>query len=157
MIVIVFGVAGSGKTTVGKLLAERAGFSFIDADDHHPPENIAKMRAGIPLTDEDRAGWLDELRWLLLTSDNIVLACSALKTAYREKLTVASAVRFVYLNAEPDIVAARLANRPGHFMPASLIDSQFAALEEAGSEALSIDASLSPNEIVNTIIAEFSL
>ncbi|MDM7922224.1 MAG: gluconokinase [Pyrinomonadaceae bacterium] len=161
MIVIVFGVAGSGKTTVGRLLAERAGFSFIDADDHHPPENIAKMRSGSPLTDEDREGWLTKLRTLLLDSEgaghNVVLACSALKSAYREKLTVSPAVRFVYLKADPNIIAARLAARPGHFMPANLIESQFATLEEPQSGVITIDATLPPDAIVDHIISEYRL
>lgn len=131
--VVVMGVTGSGKTTVGKLLAANTGWQFYDADDFHPPENVAKMRAGTPLTDEDRQPWLLRLRELIETElkagRSLVLACSALRNAYRETLAAAGNVRFAWLKISEATAAARLAQRSGHFMPSSLVPSQFAALE----------------------------
>lgn len=130
---IIAGVSGSGKTTIGRLLAEKLGCEFADADGFHPPENIAKMSAGVPLTDEDRAGWLDALGRHLAAHDSIVLACSALKQAYRDRLrALAGELRFVVLIADRAILRERLDERQSegsHFMPASLLDSQLATLE----------------------------
>lgn len=150
--VVVMGVAGSGKTTVGAALAERLGWRFVDADDHHPPANIDKMRRGIPLDDDDRGPWLATLNHLLRThqasspagagAGGVVLACSALTRAYRDRLTAGvEDTTVVYLRAEPDVLAARLRARPGHFMPADLLASQLATLEEPlADDALCLDA-----------------
>lgn len=156
--IILMGVSGSGKTTIGKLLAEALGWPFYDADDFHPPANVERMRQGIALTDEDRKPWLAALARLiaeaLANDQSIVLACSALKEEYRAQLKPRGAnddvVRFVYLHVPPEVAAARLKDRHGHFMPASLVPSQFAALEEP-ADAIVIDATQSPDEIVREI------
>jgi gluconokinase len=142
MIVVVMGVAGSGKTTVGTALAEALGWPFRDADDYHPPENVAKMSAGIPLRDEDRWPWLarvaSEMRRVAGQEGNAVLACSALKQAYRDRLATAGDVRFVHLAGDYDTIASRLAQRHHKYMPATLLGSQFATLEPP-ADALEID------------------
>jgi len=133
MIVIVMGVSGSGKSTTGGALARTLGWPFVEGDDLHPPANVAKMAAGIPLTDDDRWPWLDrivdELRALSKTSPDIVVACSALKQCYRDRLAPAGDVRFVHLHGDRETIAARLATRHHRYMPATLLDSQFATLE----------------------------
>jgi gluconokinase len=134
MVVVVGGVAGSGKTTVGKLLAGRLGWRFADADAFHPPANVAKMRAGIPLTDEDRWPWLRAISsWIserITAGDSAVVTCSALKREYREFLLAGRpAVRMVFLTVSPGADEARLEHRPGHFFGAGLRASQFADLE----------------------------
>jgi carbohydrate kinase (thermoresistant glucokinase family) len=133
MIVVVMGVSGSGKSTTGAALARTLGWPFVEGDDLHPPENVAKMAAGVPLTDTDRWPWLDrivaELRALSQTHAHIVLACSALKASYRERLARAGDVRFVHLHGDRETIAARLAVRQHRYMPATLLDSQFATLE----------------------------
>jgi gluconokinase len=145
MIVVVMGVCGCGKTTVGKALAAALGWRFFDADDFHPPANIEKMAAGIPLTDTDRWPWLDRLAAELGATEraggHAVLACSALRQAYRDRLAVAGDVRFVHLRGDRATIAARVAARPGHYMPATLVDSQFAALE-LPAEAIDVDITL---------------
>src|ERR687884_346052 len=136
--IILMGVTGSGKTTIGQLLAEELSWPFYDADDFHPPENVERMSKGIALTDEDRKPWLAALARLIedaLDNDqSLVLGCSALKEAYRAQLkppgVSADAVRFVYLRVPIEVAAARTHERRNHFMPASLVPSQFAALEE---------------------------
>lgn len=131
-LVVVMGVSGSGKTTLGRALAERLRVPFGDADDFHPPANIAKMSSGIPLDDADRMPWLRALgAWLAGHRDTgAVITCSALERAYRDVLRGAvPALGFVHLDPSPDVVRRRIAGRRGHFMPASLIDSQFRALE----------------------------
>ena len=129
MKIIIAGVSGSGKSTVGTLLAERLGCEFADADDFHPPENIAKMKAGIPLDDADRAGWLEALGNHLAGRGNIVLACSALKRIYRDRLReLAGPLEFFVLSLDRDLLVKRVESRE-HFMPASLLDSQLATLE----------------------------
>lgn len=148
---VVMGVAGAGKTTVGERIAAALGVTFLDADAFHPAENVAKMRSGVPLTDTDRAGWLQALRAELSAraarADGVVLACSALKAAYRGVLTDGNpGLRFVYLAISPEVAQARLAARPGHFMPPSLVVSQFDALEPP-SDALLVDA-MQPLELV---------
>ena len=130
MIVIVMGVSGVGKTTIGRLVAERLGWRFIDADDHHPPANVAKMAAGIPLEDADRWPWLDSLNEILRNERDAVLACSALKESYRKRLlTGIRGARVVFLDGDKALIASRLAARKHRYMPATLLDSQFAALE----------------------------
>jgi gluconokinase len=136
-LVVVMGVSGSGKTTVGAALAQRLGVPFADADDFHPPENITKMSAGIPLDDEDRRPWLETIAaWLAAHADaGGVASCSALKRSYRDILTeTAPDAFFVHLHGERDVVAARVAGRPGHFMPTALVDSQFDTLEPLAAD-----------------------
>ncbi len=158
MVIIVMGVSGSGKTTVGQRLAAALGWRFRDADDFHPPGNIAKMTAGIPLTDEDRAPWLSVLRELLentlAAGESLVLACSALRRSYRERLTVdAARQRWVYLRAPRELIAERLKARLGHYMPAALLDSQLAALE-VPEDALVVEATADPDTLVATLLRE---
>ncbi len=154
---LVMGVSGSGKSTIARLLADKLGWSFFDADDFHPPENIVKMKAGIPLTDSDRQPWLDRLSELLrneiAAERHPVLACSALKQSYRDRLLAGTKdVGIVFLRGEKDLIASRMHNRPGHFMPAALLDSQFAALEApSGHEVTTIDLALTPAEILASI------
>ena len=149
------GVTGCGKTTVGALLAEDCGWSFHDADDFHPAENVAKMKSGAPLDDEDRWPWLERLNDLLVDSErqgtNLVLACSALKQAYRDRLARGcAAARFVFLDGEPELMRARLAVRRGHYMNPELLASQFAILERP-QDALRLDAAGSQEELVRSI------
>jgi gluconokinase len=158
VVIIVMGVSGSGKTTVGQRLAAALGWRFRDADDFHPPGNIVKMTAGIPLTDEDRAPWLAVLRELLentlAAGESLVLACSALRRSYRERLTVdAARQRWVYLRAPRELIAERLKARLGHYMPAALLDSQLAALE-VPEDALVVEATADPDTLVATILRE---
>lgn len=152
--VVVMGVSGAGKTTVGSLLANKLGWCFFDADDFHSPENRTRMAQGIPLTDEDRAGWLASLGELIdkQTSSNTpcVLACSALKQRYREMLAVCGRVRFAYLRGSYDQVETRLRRRKGHYMTVQLLQSQFEALEEP-QDAVIVDISHSPEEMVEII------
>jgi gluconokinase len=133
VIVVVMGVSGSGKSTVGEALARKLGWPFLDADAFHPPENVAKMASGTPLTDDDRWPWLDriaaELGQILARGESAVLACSALKQAYRDRLAPAGDVRFVHLTGDFETIAARIADRQHRYMPASLLASQFATLE----------------------------
>lgn len=157
MIIIVMGVSGSGKTTVGRLLAGRLGWPFYDGDDFHPVANVAKMSAGLPLTDADRAGWLsalaDLLRSRIAEGGSAVLACSALKQSYRRQLSVDSIqVRFVFLKGDYDLILERMKARPGHYMKADMLASQFAALEEPGDEAATISIVSPPAEIVEQIV-----
>ena len=131
-LVVVMGVSGSGKTTVGAALAQRLRVPFADADDFHPEANIAKMSAGIPLTDDDRGPWLATIAaWLAdHAASGGVASCSALRRSYREVLAAAAPqVFFVHLHGDPEVIATRVAGRPGHFMPAALVESQFATLE----------------------------
>ena len=145
----VMGVSGSGKTTVGAALAQRLRVPFADADDFHPPENVAKMAAGVPLDDADRLPWLHTIgAWLAAHADSGgVVSCSALKRSYRDVLRAAAPTQFfVHLDGSPEVVARRVQGRPGHFMPASLVDSQFATLEPLGPDengvALDLDRSV---------------
>lgn len=162
MIIILMGVTGCGKTTVGQALAAAQGWAFYDGDDYHPAENVAKMRTGVPLTDDDRRPWLAVLRAILtrhLAADtSAVLACSALKAAYRAMLRTDAEepIRFVYLHATPALIHARLRTRAHHFMPASLIASQFAALE-APADALTLDAALPVTALVEEIRRDLHL
>jgi gluconokinase len=152
---VVMGVSGSGKTTVGVAIAKALGIAFFDGDDLHSPAARAKMTAGTPLTDEDRAPWLDRIGRLLADDaahpDGAIVACSALRGAYRDRLRaiVGPPLRFVFLKGDKALMRARVAARKGHYMPASLIDSQFAALESPEGEAdaltLRADADVADN------------
>lgn len=160
MILVMMGVCGCGKSTVGEALAKSLGWRFLDADDFHPPANVAKMAGGTPLTDEDRWPWLDgiadELAAILARGEHAVLACSALRQAYRDRLARAGDVRFVHLAGDRATIAARLAERKHRYMPSSLLDSQFAALE-APAEALVVDVSQDIDRQVAQVIAAFGL
>lgn len=160
MIILVMGVSGVGKSTIGHALAQQLGWQFVDADDFHPAANVAKMRAGIPLTDADRAPWLQSLRTsidgLLAASQPAVLACSALKRAYREQLVTGPEVKLVFLRADFGVIAERMAARQGHYMNPKLLESQFADLE-APHDALSLDAGRPVPEIVAGIRASFGI
>ena len=154
MIVVVMGVTGCGKSTVGAALAQRLGLRFVDADDFHPPGNVAKMAAGTPLTDEDRWPWLDrlasELRAIEDSGGSAVLACSALKEAYRARIVMAGDVRFVHLVGDQATIASRLAERKHRYMPPSLLASQFATLERPAN-AVEIDVRLPVGRQVDDI------
>ncbi|HEY0814657.1 MAG TPA: gluconokinase [Pseudonocardia sp.] len=154
----VMGVSGSGKTTVGAALAQRLRVPFEDADDLHPAANVAKMSAGIPLDDRDRLPWLHTVgRWLADHSGTGgVLSCSALRRSYRDILREAAPRQlFVHLEGSPEVVARRVAGRPGHFMPASLVQSQFATLEPLGDDenGLTLDLDQPVDRIVEEYLA----
>jgi gluconokinase len=156
MVIIVMGVSASGKTTVGQMLARALGWGFSDADDFHGPANIEKMKKGIPLTDEDRQPWLRSLRTAIeqwnRSDKSHILACSALKEEYRQTLGQNDPkVVFVYLQASFDLVSERLKARKGHFFNASLLQSQFEALETP-QDAVIVDASEKPYEIVSAVL-----
>jgi gluconokinase len=142
MIVLMMGVCGAGKSTTGKALADSLGWPFFDGDDFHPEANVARMAAGQPLTDADRWPWIERIaeamRGILDQGGNAVFACSALKTAHRQRMQRAGDVRIVFLNGDAETIGPRLAARTQHFMPASLLPSQFAALEVPG-DALVVD------------------
>jgi len=153
MIIFLMGVSGSGKTTVGEMLANQLGWKFADADAYHPPANVAKMAAGIPLTDEDRAPWLDALRRLIATwleaKENVVLACSALKQKYRDVLMIAPEVRLVYLRGSFELIEERMEERHGHYMKPGMLESQFETLEEPDNAIV-----VNVNDTVPNIVAE---
>lgn len=160
---VVMGITGSGKSTVGARLAKALGVDFVEGDDYHPPENIRRMAAGIPLTDDDRADWLRalaaRLRGASETGVGLVVTCSALKRSYRDRLRAAAPeVQFVYLQGSRELIAERVTGRRGHFMPASLLDSQFATLEEPGSDepVWTCDIEHAPQQIVDDIVARAS-
>lgn len=162
MVVILSGVTGSGKTTIGRRLAHELGWAFYDADAFHSEASVEKMRRGIPLEDEDRLPWLDGLRALIQAAiargENAVLACSALKAAYRRRLRVNDDVRLVHLDGDYALIAGRLARRGEHFMNPSLLQSQFDTLERpTPAEALIVDAGLPPDEIVPAIRRDLRL
>jgi gluconokinase len=157
VIVIVFGVSGAGKTTVGELLARDLGWHFLEADDFHPASNIEKMRSGHPLTDEDRAPWLERLREQIKRSlaagENTVLACSALKRKYRQLLRVNHEVKLVFLRGSYALISAQLSHRRGHFFDLALLQSQFDDLEEPQPDesALIIELGRTAQELVKEI------
>jgi gluconokinase len=161
--VIVFGVSGAGKTTIGKLLAEQLGWRFYEGDDFHPRANIEKMRSGRPLTDEDRWPWLERLREQITRSiaakENAVLACSALKRAYRDRLRVSDDVKFVFLRGDYALIAEQLCQRRGHFMNPELLRSQFADLEqpEPDEDVLTSELGWTPQELVEEIKTKLHL
>lgn len=159
-VLVVMGVSASGKTAVAEALAARLGWRFLEGDSVHPPANVAKMHAGTPLTDADRRPWLDAIaRWIgerLDAGEGGIVTCSALKRAYRERLAAGRAgVRFVYLHGDRALLASRIAARKGHFMPASLLDSQLATLEPPGADenAISVDVTPKPDRIAAEIVA----
>ncbi|WP_408898317.1 gluconokinase [Nocardioides sp. R1-1] len=156
-LLVVMGVSGSGKSTVGAALAQRLGVPFADADDFHPPANIAKMTAGVALDDDDRIPWLEAIgRWLAEhDGQGGVISCSALKVTYRDRLRAhAPRAAFVHLHGTREVIARRQASRPGHFMPASLLDSQFATLEPLGPQeaGMVIDVDQSVDAIVHEYV-----
>ncbi|MFT3771670.1 MAG: gluconokinase [Minicystis sp.] len=161
MIILVMGVAGAGKSTVGRLLAEVMGFAFADADAFHPAANVAKMRRGEPLDDADRMPWLraiaDAIAGWQRDGQNVVLACSALKRSYRAMLRPGPArVELVYLKGSPDLLRARLEGRIGHFAGSNLLESQLAALEEP-EDALTFDIAAPPEALVGAIRAALAV
>ena len=152
MIVVLMGVSGVGKTTIGELLAQRLGWRLIEGDEYHPRENVAKMAAGIPLEDADRWPWLDALNRRIRDERNAIVTCSALKESYRGRLLAEIAdARIVYLHAPKALIAARVAERKHKFMPASLLESQFAALEPPAN-AIAIDVSVDAGRSVDAIL-----
>ena len=162
--IIVMGVSGCGKSTVAALLAARLGWDFMEGDALHPQSNVEKMRQGIALTDEDRAPWLREIArtingWRAAGKAGII-ACSALRRRYRDIITDQKEdVRFVYLRGSFSLIEQRLASRQGHYMPASLLDSQFEALEEpgAGEPAITLDTGAPAHELVNEVLNRLHL
>ena len=157
MIVIIFGVSGAGKTTIGQLLAQELDWRFYEADDFHPRANIEKMREGVPLTDQDRWPWLESLRELIkrcaAAGEDAVLACSALKEAYRRYLQVNAEVKLVLLRGNYEIIADQFRQRRGHFMNPALLQSQFADLEEpqASEGSIVIELGQGPHKLVQEI------
>jgi gluconokinase len=156
---IVMGVSGCGKSTIASLLAQRLGWNFFDADDFHPAENVAKMKAGIPLNDNDRAPWLERLHDLLASEQNVgrhpILACSALKDRYRAVLRQnLPNLIVIYLRGTEELIRSRMESREGHFMPPALLKSQFEALEEpeASPSVWVADLTNSPEEIVESLL-----
>lgn len=159
-VLVLMGVSGSGKTTIAHELVARLGWPFQEGDDLHPPANVAKMHAGRPLTDEDRWPWLDAVAgWIdarLAAHEPGIITCSALKRAYRDRLGgLRPGVRLVFLHADRALLAERLSHRTGHFMPASLLDSQIATLEPPGPDEhpLTVDLGEPPDRIADTIVA----
>ncbi len=159
MRVVVMGVAGCGKTTLGRALAPRLGAAFVDADDLHPPANRARMAAGQPLTDADRWPWLDLVAGVLRDRAPVVVACSALRRCYRDRLRTGAGapLRFLWLTGPRAVLATRLAARQGHFLPPALLDSQLATLEPPGpAEAAALDLTLPPAALLAAALAALS-
>jgi len=160
MIVVLMGVTGSGKSTIGQALAAQLGWEYFDADTFHSVENIEKMNKGVPLSDSDRRPWLQSLRETirekLAKDESAVLACSALRENYRQLLKINSLVRFVYLKGSYSLVKERLSSRRDHYMNPALLDSQFQTLEEP-TDAFQIDIGSSPNAIVEAIRTQFNI
>lgn len=161
MQIVLMGVAGSGKTTIGTLLGQRLGIPFFDGDDFHPPENRAKMASGQPLTDDDRRPWLERINAHLREQEHngasAIVACSALKQQYRDLLAEnLTSLRFVYLRGTPALIGKRMRARQGHFMPPALLDSQFATLEEP-ADATVVEVDAEPEEVVARIIGALIL
>jgi gluconokinase len=156
VIAVVMGVSGAGKTAIGEALARELGWRFIDADDYHPEANVAKMAAGQPLDDADRWPWLDRLNTLLKQEKQAVLACSALKERYRSRLAEGiGRIEWIYLKGDFDLIHSRLAQRRHRYMPATLLESQFAALEPP-ARAITVDVSEDVATCVSAILAKLS-
>ena len=159
LIVVVMGVAGSGKTTVGTLLAEALGCPFLDGDSLHPVENITAMREGVPLTDISRGPWLATIRARLVDAAEhgrcLVVACSALKESYRHFLEEGVPITWVYLKGHEDLIRTRLEQRTGHFMAPQMLASQLDVLEEPAG-AIVVDVTLPPPDVVDRILSELS-
>jgi gluconokinase len=159
-VVVLMGVSGSGKSTVGRLLAEKLGWKFYEADDYHAAASVEKMRSGTPLDDADRRLWLETLRGLirdcLVRGESAVLTCSALKKSYRMSLFIDERVVFVYLKGDYEVIQKRLGSRRGHFMNPTLLGSQFDTLEEP-TAAVEVDVSSSPEEIVKEVRGRLGL
>lgn len=159
--VVVMGVSGSGKTTVAEILARRLGWREAEADDFHPAANVAKMHDGIPLTDADRGPWLIALRdWIDAAPGSVIMTCSALKRSYRDVLRTANArVEFLHLDGDHEVIRRRITARKGHFMPPSLLDSQFATLEplQPDEAGVVVDVEGDPEEMADTAIQELHL
>ena len=156
--IVVMGVSGCGKSSVGEALSARLAVPYRDGDDLHPPANVEKMRAGVPLTDEDRWPWLDRVAEVLRAQAPVIVGCSALKRRYRDRIRQAGTVTFVFLEGSRDLIASRMAARKRHYMPPSLLDSQFAALEPPGPDeaiAVSIDQPLSA--VVDEVLRKMAL
>ena len=156
-VIYIMGVSGSGKTTIGQLLSARTGYPYYDADDFHSKENKDKMKTGIPLTDEDRWPWLENIHSFVvekIATGDIILVCSALKQIYRERLSksIENNCKWIWLQGDYDTIMKRLQNRHGHFMPPALLRSQFEALEIPVG-AIPVDIRLAPESIVNAIIS----
>lgn len=152
---VIMGVSGCGKSTVGAALAARLGLAYRDGDDLHPAANVEKMRAGQPLGDADRWPWLDRVAAVLKDEAPVIIGCSALRRAYRDRIRSGAGgpVRFVHLSGQRDLIAARMATRAGHYMPLSLLDSQFATLEPPGpDEALTIDIDQPLPTLIDSIL-----
>lgn len=153
------GVSGCGKSSVGEALAARLSIPYIDGDDLHPPENVEKMRAGTPLTDADRWPWLDRVATVLRDEAPVILGCSALKRAYRDRIRAGAggAVTFVHLAGDRALIATRMGARTGHYMPPSLLDSQFATLEPPGpDEAITVDIAAPLPDLVDAVLARIA-
>jgi carbohydrate kinase (thermoresistant glucokinase family) len=164
LVIVLMGVSGCGKSTTGAALSRRLGWPFRDADSFHPPGNVAKMSRGVPLTDEDRWPWLAAIaQWIderCEAGERGIVSCSALKGAYRHRIVgTRRGVRLVYLKGDINLIAQRVRRRKHHFMPASLLESQFAALEEPGADErpLIVPIALSPRRVVGTIVERLGL
>lgn len=161
MVIVIMGVSGAGKTTVGSRLAAKLHWTFRDGDEFHPPTNVAKMASGTPLTDDDRWPWLEAIHAYLSqtldSGESAIVACSALKEEYRRRLSDGlPGVRFVHLSGTPELLAQRVAARKDHFMPPGLLGSQLAILE-APSDALVVDIAQSPDELTEEIIRRLEI
>ncbi|MGP9805092.1 gluconokinase [Paracoccus sp. NSM] len=154
--VVIMGVSGTGKTSLGTALSDRLGIPYLDGDDLHPEANVAKMAAGIPLTDDDRWPWLDLVAQTLNARAPVILGCSALRRAYRDRLRAGAGgrVHFLHLTGPQEVIAARMQARQGHYMPPALLDSQFATLEPPGpDEAVALDITLPLADLVGIAAA----
>jgi gluconokinase len=162
MVLVLMGVSGTGKTTIGKVLATKLGWAFVEGDDYHPPANVEKMSAGVPLTDEDRSPWLQALRQRIEKAckqgENVILACSALKRDYRQYLERhdLECVHYVFLHGPEELISRRLAERKGHFMDPNLLQSQFEALE-VPEGTLQVDITPAPEAIAAEIRRKLGL